>query len=80
MVYKNDIKKDLVLILDELGMYVKPTSQEELIEMDSLQFICFIIEIENKFKIEVEDEFYSYNGKSTLDNYVDYIVCKKRVD
>lgn len=73
MISKEDTKKRLISIFNDIGIYLDNNSLNRKIEMDSLQFICLIIGIENNFQIDVGDEFYYYNGYSTLSKYIDYV-------
>lgn len=51
------------------------------INIDSIIFIKIIVEIENEYNIEFEDEFLNYNQFDTLLNlsqYVEYLINKNQ--
>ncbi len=64
-----DTKKAIVSVLEDMGIYLdNPTDTTPLQEyiVDSIQFITFIIGIEEKFNIVFPDEYLSYDSISSF--------------
>ena len=75
-----DIREKLLEILNENGIYIdknKTTDDIDLREyiIDSMQFISFIVEIENKLNIEIPDECLIYDNISSLNGFSNIISC-----
>ena len=64
-----DTKEKIISVLEEMGIYLEniedTTPLQEYI-VDSIQFITFIISLEEKFSFVFPDEFLSYDSISTL--------------
>lgn len=84
----NDIKLMILNSLDKIGIFI---SEDELVEdialseyiTDSIQFISFIIEIENDLGFELPDEFFLQEVLSSLNGFAEALlnlVEKKDLD
>lgn len=69
------IKEKIKEILNFNGIEII-NDNEEKIELDSLQFISIILDIEEEFKICVDDSDLNYSNFKTIDDYVLYIEHK----
>ena len=65
-------KNDIVLILSDMGILLPEIEDVNLKDYiaDSLQFISFIAEIENRFNIEIPDSMLTVDVLSSLNGLV----------
>ncbi len=66
------IKNDINTVLCDMGILVPDDNNDiDLSEyiIDSLQFISFIVEIENKFGIEIPDELLNIENLKSLNGF-----------
>lgn len=66
-----DVKKEIVEILDEFGIYISQRETEEDMDLrdyivDSVQFIYFIVELEERLQICIPDEMLVFDNMSSL--------------
>ena len=75
----NQEARDFVLeCLDSIGIYLTPEETTKDLDLreyleNSLQFISFIINIENQLNIEVPDDFLLYDRISSLNAYCEML-------
>lgn len=62
------IKNELIRICEENG--VDPSDDQQLINVDSIQYISIIVEIEQFFEIVLPDDLLSENGLVDFDCFV----------
>lgn len=73
---KELIQKQLFELLRENGFEFQEEENEDIrLDMDSLQFISFIADIEEKFKIIIEDEFLIQNEELYVSDFINMIEC-----
>ena len=75
----NQIKKLIFDILDENGIYIDPEEMEKDIDLreylvDSLQFIYFVVALEEKMGIELPDEVLAYDYLSSINGFTNMIL------
>jgi acyl carrier protein len=68
---KVEAREKVLEILEENGLYVDPKSAGEDMDLreyilDSLQFMSFIVEVENKLNLEIPDEILVYDNLASL--------------
>lgn len=51
-----DLIKSIVEILENNGVYISLEHYKEPLNMDSLTYVTCIVDLENRFKIEFDDE------------------------
>lgn len=73
----NEKKKMMYEVLTELGIECSPGDDEDLnlqefIE-DSFSFINFIVSIEEKFDVEIPDEYLSYETIQSMNGLLELI-------
>ena len=75
----NEIKNIILDILDKSGIYIDPTEMNEDLDLreyilDSLQYVYFIVELEERLQIELEDEILLYDNLSSINGFVNMII------
>ena len=74
---KREVKrKDVERIILENGFASQEMCNTGIIQMDSIQYIEFIVELEEKYNIEIPDKFLTPNNTWNLDELVDLIRAK----
>ena len=74
---KEEIRKKIIEILDEFDL----VDADNIIEMDSIQFMHIIVEIEKIFNISIPYEYLAMGKLNSIDDYIKTIEeCKKRND
>ncbi|MHC1748511.1 MAG: phosphopantetheine-binding protein [Cellulosilyticaceae bacterium] len=76
MVEKKMIKNEIIKCFNNLGIIVEDENENFYIKdyiEDSLAFISFIIEIEQKFNIEISDEYLLADAMSTIDDVINMV-------
>jgi acyl carrier protein len=73
-----EVREKLLGILEESGLYIDRESPEEDLDLreyivDSVQFMGFIVEIENQFDIEIPDEVLAYDNLASLNGLTSVI-------
>lgn len=73
------IKKHIFEILDENGIYVDPCDMAEDLDLreylvDSLQYVYFIVELENRLDIELPNEILLYENLISINGFVNMII------
>ena len=64
-----DTKEKILFVLEEMGINLENADDVTPLQkyiVDSIQFITFIISLEEKFSFVFPDEFLSYDSISTL--------------
>ena len=74
----DQIKKCIFEILDENGIYIDFDEMEKDLDLrdyllDSLQYIYFVVELENKLGIELPDEILIYDFLSSINGFVNMV-------
>lgn len=67
----NKIRESIIEIFDENGINIY--EDEESIELDSLMYISIIVAIEEKFQVEVPDEYLKMEKLQYLSDFVSLI-------
>ena len=71
----------IIEILNEEGIYIEYKGEDlDLREyiIDSLQYISFIVDIENLFGIEIPDEYLIYDSIASLHSFSNVVkMCKE---
>lgn len=75
----NEIKKLIYDILDENGIYIASEEIEKDIDLreylvDSLQFIYFVIALEDKLGVQLPDEVLVYDHLSSINGFANMIL------
>lgn len=75
----NQIKKTIFDIMEENGVYIDPDEREKDIDLreylvDSLQFIFFVVALEEKMGIELPDEVLAYDNLSSVNGFANLIL------
>jgi acyl carrier protein len=73
MMDKNEIKKRMQQILVNNGFYSNENSADFLLDLDSLQYVSFIVDLERDFEIAIPDEYVNRDTVGTLTQFVDMI-------
>lgn len=73
------IRKTILDILDENGIYIDPEEMENDLDLreylvDSLQYVYFIVELEDRLKTELPDEVLFYENLGSLNGFASMIV------
>lgn len=68
------IKRHIFNILDEFGIYVSSYDMKKDIDLreylvDSLQFIYFIVEFEDRLSISIPDDILTYDSISSINGF-----------
>ncbi|MFA9396962.1 MAG: hypothetical protein ACERKV_01670 [Clostridiaceae bacterium] len=71
---KDIVENKLVSIFETVGAYINSDDFDEIIQLDSLQFVSVILEIEETFMIRISADYYSYDELKTFNDYVKLIV------
>lgn len=69
-----DIRQNLIDVIKENGFSIEGLDKSVDIDLreyivDSVQFIAFIISVENKFEIEIPDEYLLYENIASLNSF-----------
>ena len=72
------VKKFIFEILDENGIYIDSDEMEKDLDLrdyllDSLQYIYFVVELENKLGVELPDEMLIYDHLSSINGFANMI-------
>ena len=76
-----DIRTKLLECLDELGILIDSEEQDINLQeyiIDSLQFISFILAIEQKLNIEMPDEMLLYEKIESFNGYCEAVLSVVR--
>ena len=79
-----DIKLNIIQIMDSIGIYIEPTDDDiDLTEyiLDSMQFITFIVELENAFEINYPDDMLIYDCLKSINSFaikIDEIIKRNK--
>ena len=73
------IKKYIFEILDENGVYVDQSDIEEDLDLreyivDSLQYVYFIVELENRLGLELPDEILLYENLASINGFANMVI------
>lgn len=72
---------EIIILLHEEGFEIDYSGTDLDLRdyiSDSIQFISFIVDIENKFEIEFPDEYLLYNSISSLHSFSEIVKnCKQ---
>ena len=77
------IKKYIFEILDEAGIFVDLCDFEKDLDLreyivDSLQYVYFIVELENRLGIELPDEILLYENLTSINGFANMVLgCYK---
>lgn len=80
-----DMKLDIIQIMDSIGIYIEPTEDDiDLTEyiLDSIQFISFIVEVENRFAINYPDDMLMYDCLKSINSFaikIDEMIKQKKL-
>lgn len=68
-------KEIIVEILESIGIYIDTICNDNISDIidDSLTFISFIIEVEERFKISIPDIYLNIDMIGTIDDFIDVI-------
>ncbi len=74
-----NIKKQIFEILDENGIYIEPGDTGEDIDLreylvDSIQYVYFIVELEERLGVELPDEILIYDNLASLNGFVNMVI------
>ncbi|MDR2177562.1 MAG: acyl carrier protein [Treponema sp.] len=69
------VREKLLGILEESGLFIDQKSPEGDLDLreyivDSVQFMSFVVEIENQFDIEIPDEVLAYDNLASLNGFI----------
>ncbi len=67
-----DIKKGIMEVLETCGVILLDEDEDIPVDMDSLQWVTFVVELEEYFNITLEDEILVQNSVS-LENVIDIV-------
>ena len=74
-----DIKKEVIIILENNGIVAEMEDDGDtfldILTIDSITFISFIVDVEAKFEIIFPDEFLSINILQSLNGFV-HLLCE----
>lgn len=73
-----NIKKQIFEIFDENGIYITESEMQKDIDLreylvDSIQFVYFIVELEERLGVELPDEILIYDNLSSLNGFVNMV-------
>lgn len=73
-----NIKKQIFEIFDENGIYIAESEMQEDIDLreylvDSIQFVYFIVELEERLGVELPDEILIYDNLSSLNGFINMV-------
>lgn len=73
------VKEVILGIFDEFGIYLDASDAEADIDLreyivDSLQFIYFIVELEERLNISIPDEFLTYDSVSSINGFTGMMI------
>ena len=79
MIDEKEIKKYIFEILDESGIYIDSSETEEDLDLreyivDSLQYVYFIVELEERLGVELDDEILVYDNLSSINGFANMII------
>lgn len=71
---KNNIRNELFEILNEMGIFCNDNSEDDIdlrdYIVDSILFVGFIVEIETKLGVELNDIFLSYDNLQSMNGFI----------
>lgn len=79
-------KNDIIECLHNIGIFIDDCNDDEVILLrnyieDSIMFVSFIVELEEKFDIEIPDEYLLITEMETIDDVCNVINnIKKDID
>ncbi|GKX30391.1 hypothetical protein SH1V18_28710 [Vallitalea longa] len=73
-----DIRLSIMKVLDEMGIYTTDINLKEDIDLtkyiaDSIMFISFVVDLEEKLKIEIPDELLQVKNIVSLNGFANSI-------
>ena len=82
-----NIKKQIFEIFDVNGIYIEPDDTGEDIDLreylvDSIQYVYFIVELEERLGVELPDEILIYDNLASLNGFVNMVAqfCEEEDD
>lgn len=63
------IEKKLIKIFESVGVYIDYASYDEVLEIDSLQFVSVIMDIEETFLIRLTNDFEDFEMLETFQDF-----------
>ena len=82
-----NIKKQIFEIFDENGIYIEPDDTGEDIDLReylvvSIQYVYFIVELEERLGVELPDEILIYDNLASLNGFVNMVAqfCEEEDD
>lgn len=75
----NEIKNTIFDILDKSGIYIDSTEINQDLDLreyllDSLQYVCFIVELEERLSVELDDEVLIFDNLSSINGFINLIM------
>lgn len=64
------MEERLLQIFKENGFDIQPNEYNDVLEMDSIQFISIIVAIETEFDLEIPDEILSMEGLRSFQEFL----------
>lgn len=74
---RSEIELQLKQIINESGVEMDMSNQNEDLNLDSLHYISIICEIEDVFDVEIPDEFLGENVLSSFNDFVQ-LICNAK--
>ena len=76
---KEEITNRLVSIFNEVGIYVTEADYDEILDIDSLQFVTIIIRLEEEFMIRISSDLEDFSDLKSFNDILN-LVNKYYVD
>ena len=84
---KNEIREEILRSLETIGVHIAPDEIEDNDDInlqdyfiDSLMFVSAIVQLEQDFSIEFDEEYLNWEIMSSFNSLVDYLYYKKNED
>lgn len=73
------VKKYIFEILDENGVYIAPSDIDMDLDLreyivDSLQYVYFIVELENRLGLELPDQILLYENLASINGFANMVI------
>lgn len=69
-----NIREELLDIFAQVGIFIDEYEYDEILQIDSIQFVNVILEIEETFTITVDEEYMLYERLNSLSAFENMIM------
>lgn len=69
-----NIREELLNIFAQVGIFIDEYEYDEVLQIDSIQFVNVILEIEETFTITVDEEYMLYERLNSLSAFENMIM------